>query len=436
LTHPSQDTFVKDRIDSAPSPDEVSSRLARFELTREPSALWPGLTEHDRVAAAREIERVTRAVLAGERAVRIDPGATLDEYALHVAAHTTGMGPLLGRWLHDDVVRAAPSLHRHLLAHLDSSRARSTRIAHEVSPALDAIAGSVPEVVVLRGFHTARAYFDEPGMRRMADVDLLVAPDRIEAAERALRGAGYRPANEALRPYKRDWLAPGVEKQIFSVEFEDPRNSWSLELHASLDRIFHPGAIARLDPERNCIELAEFEHREFSVLRQPLLALSLACHCSQELGASRLLRLYELVQVIRTDRAAGRLDWDDLLGMMRRTHTARFAWPAFALAENLAPGTVDARVLALGREGSTWAARRTVPRLAPAGGSLDESGALRQAMWTRGPVSVLQRALRNLWPAAFTRPRDVIPGWRVRLRRLRAGLLSLDAPDEHVIPPR
>lgn len=436
MTQPSQDTFVKDRIDSAPSPDEVSSRLARFELTREPSALWPGLTEHDRVAAAREIERVTRAVLAGERTLRIDPGAMLDEYALRVAAHTTGMGPLLGRWLNDDVVRAAPSLHRRLLAHLASSRARSTRIAREVLPALDAIASSVPAVLVLRGFHTARAYFDEPGVRRMADVDVLVAPECVGAAESALRRAGFAPGSEPLRPYKRDWHPQDAEKRIFSVELDDPRSSWSLELHASLDRIFHPGAIARLDSERNCIELAELEHREFSVLREPLLALSLACHCSQELGASRLLRLYELVQVIRTDRAAGRLDWDELLGMMRRTHTARFAWPAFALAETLSPGTVDARVLALGRAASTWAARRTVPRLVPAGGSLDESGALRQAMWTRGPVSVLQRALRNLWPAAFTRPRDVIPGWQVRLRRLRAGLLSLDAPNEHVIPPR
>jgi len=48
----------------------------------------------------------------------------------------------------------------------------------------------------------------------------------------------------------------------------------------------------------------------------------------------------------------------------------------------------------------------------------------------RGPVAILQRALRTLWPAAFTRPRDVLPGWRVRLRRLLAGVLTLAAPDE------
>jgi hypothetical protein len=273
-------------------------------------------------------------------------------------------------------------------------------------------------------------------MRRMADVDVLVAPEHIDAAEAALRSAGFHPGGEALRPYKRDWLPPGSAPRIFSVELDDPRNRWSLELHASLDRIMHPGAVARLDGERECIELVELDGRELSVLRQPLLAISLACHCSQELGSSRLLRLYELVRVIRADHAAGRLDWNDLLEMLARTGAARFAWPAFALAHELSPGSVDPRVLAMGSAASTWAARRTVQRLVPAGGSLDESGALRQSMWTRGPVSLLQRALRNVWPASFTRPRDVLPGWRVRLRRIQAGLLSFDAPDERVIPPR
>ncbi len=437
MAHLSQDIVVDGRSERVPTPDEVSRRLARFEVTREPSALWPGLTERDRVVAAREIERVTRAILAGGRGIAINPGsAPHDEYALHVAAHTTGMGPLLGRWLLDGVVTATPTLHRRLQTHLDFSRARTARIAREAAPALDAIAAAVPALTVLRGFHTARSYFDEPAMRRMADVDLLVAPESIAAAETALCAAGFTPGSEVLRPYKRDWLAPGVEKQIYSVELDDPRNSWSVELHASLDRIFHPGAVARLDGERTHIELTELDGRELFVLSQPLLVLSLACHCSQELGVSRLLRLYELVQMIRFDVSAGRLDWDELLAMMTRTQTARFAWPAFALAENLAPGTVDAHILTVGSAASTWAAKRTVRRLVPAGGSLDESGALRQAMWTRTPLSVLQRALRNFWPASFTKPRDVIPGWRVRLRRIRAGLLKFDAPDEHMIPPR
>jgi hypothetical protein len=119
-----------------------------------------------------------------------------------------------------------------------------------------------------------------------------------------------------------------------------------------------------------------------------------------------------------------------VLALLRRTEAARYAYPALALAERLAPGAVDRRVLALGRRESTWAARHTVARLAPAGGSLEERGVVRQLMWTRGTVAVAQRVLRTLWPASFLRPQDVGDGWRARVRRLRAGALTLRAPDE------
>ena len=120
---------------------------------------------------------------------------------------------------------------------------------------------------------------------------------------------------------------------------------------------------------------------------------------------------------------------------MRQSGSARFAYPAFALAEHLAPGTIDARVLTLGATESTWAARHTVARLVPAGGSTYELGLLRQVMWMRGPLAILHRLLRLVAPATHgARASDVLPGWRVRLRQLRAGLLSISAPDERQRP--
>jgi hypothetical protein len=267
----------------------------------------------------------------------------------------------------------------------------------------------------------------------MADVDVLVPPARIDDAEAALRDAGFRPDGDASlgAPYKRDWIRADIDPRHFSVERWDARSRWILELHASLDRRHHPGAVARLEAARAAHTVSlDVAGRSLLALGQPLLLLALACHGAQELDGSRLLRLYELVRVIRADRAAGRLDWEVLLALARRTRTTRYAWPALALAEALAPGTVDPRVLAAGRRASTWAARHTVERLTPAGGSLDARGVVRQFMWIRGPVALLQRVLRTAWPAAFTRPADVPTGWRVRWRRLRAGALSLGAPDE------
>ena len=417
-------------VEQAASVEEVSRRLERYARTKDPAAMWPGVTETARASAAREVERVTRAVIAGETDIRIDPHGTHDNYALAIAGHATGMAPMLGYWIERGTVTASTANAQRFALYLDHARRRNTRMTRDVAPALDAFAAHDIPTVVLKGFHTAHAYFPEPGTRRMADVDLLVSPNRIGDAEAALRDAGFRAGGAALRPYKRNWIPPTVDLRVFSLELPDERNPWTIELHASLDRVFHPGTVARLDAERDHLERQEIAGRSLLVLGQPLLLLTLACHCSQELDGSRLLRLFEMVQVVRTDGAESRLDWDEVVAMVKRTRVARFTYPAFALVDALSPGTVDPRVLAIGRRDSTWAARHTVARLVPAGASIDHRGVVRQIMWVRGPIAVAQRLLRFLWPAAFTSPRGVGSGWRARLRRMRDGALSLRAPDE------
>jgi hypothetical protein len=408
----------------------VAARVQAYARTGDPSTLWPGLTETARVSALHEIERVTRAVLAGGVGVAVDPRDAHATYALLIAGHTSGTGTLLGRWIADGIAVARPDVARGFSTQLAHARRRADRIAREVAPALDALDARGVKPVVLRGFHTSRVYFEEPGLRRMADVDLLVPPRQIGQAEDALRAIGFRPTTPVLRPYRRDWIGPGVSSEIFSVEVEDERNRWNLDLHASLDRLFHPGAIARLDSQLHEVDSIDIDGRSMLALRAPLLLLLLACHCSQELHANRLLRLVEIVRVIRADRASGRLDWDEFLSMTKRTGAARYTYPAFALAEELAPGSVDARVLGVGRRASTWAARHAVKRLSPAGGSSDSRGAIRQLMWTRGSVAVLHWLVCAVWPGGLTRPRDFLYGWRGRLRRIREGRLSLWAPDE------
>ena len=408
---------------------ELARRLDRFARTQDPTALWPGLAEHARVAAAGEIERVTRAVLGGQPHVCMDPDAAHHVYALSVAAHTTGMGPLLGRWLETQRIAAAPAVHDRLAWQLLHARRRAARMEREVLPALDAMIAADIVPVVLKGFHTARAYFEEPGVRRMSDIDVLIAPDQVQRAEAALHAAGFRATGPRMTPYKQDFIGSGVDERAFSVEASDARTKWVIELHASLDRSFHPGAIARLDSERSRTLPFSVRNRELLVLAPPVLLLTLACHCSQELGSSRLLRLVEIIRVIRAEHGAVRIDWDDFLVMLYRTGAARYAYPALALAENLSPGTVDERVLRLGARESTWAARHTLQRLVPAGGSIEALGLLRQIMWMRGPVAFLHRAMRLVAPSSQGRP-GLLPSWRVRLRQLRAGALSIGAPDE------
>ena len=44
---------------------------------------------------------------------------------------------------------------------------------------------------VIKGFHTAHAYFPEPGARPFYDVDVVVPPAAIAHAERLLGEAGF-----------------------------------------------------------------------------------------------------------------------------------------------------------------------------------------------------------------------------------------------------
>ena len=411
-------------------PDEISRRLAQYRRTKDPASLWPGLAEEDRVAAARELERVTREVLAGQAHIPLDPAGHHTAYALGIAGHTSGMGPAIGRWIEQEIVTAARETADVFAEHMINGRSRAARMEREVLPAIDALLARGIRPVALKGFHTARVYFDEPGVRPMSDVDLLVPTSAVDEAEAALQDAGFRPESAALRPYKRDWIGPDVDPRVFSLERSDARSKWGLELHASLDRLYHPGATARLDAERQRVESLDVASRPIRVLAPALLVVYLACHCSQELDSIRLMRVFELATVIRAEGVAGRLDWREVSAILEQTGAAEYTYPAFALVEDLAPGTVDVNLLETARRSATAAARHTVDRLAPGGGSLDDRGVLRQLMWTRGVVGVLQRFLRTFWPAGFDRPADVIPGWRVRIRRLRSGILSFRSPNE------
>jgi hypothetical protein len=399
----------------------VASRVNDFRVTGNPFALWPGLSESALLAALQALESVARGVLADEPDVRLDPYGEHDDDALAVAGHSSGIGPLLARWLSDGRVRTRASVAAIFAEQLHHARRRAERIAREVAPAIDALerAGTTP--AVLKGFHTCHVYFPERAARRMADVDLWVPPERIAAAEAALRAAGFRPAGPTSLPYKRDWFGPNVRDEIFAIDREDERNPWRLELHGSLDRVFPGGAVARLEAESHSMAQIQIDGRSHRVLAPALAILTLACSCSESIAASRLLRVVELVLMIRAEEGSGRLDWNELIAMVERTGTARFCYPAFALVEDLAPGTVDPRVLARGYAASGWAARHTVARLSPAGGFLDRRGAIPILMWSTHPIRVIARLLTQV-------------SWRNVARRLLVGNVTFFAPNERRMP--
>jgi hypothetical protein len=128
------------------------------------------------------------------------------------------------------------------------------------------------------------------------------------------------------------------------VHRDDP---WSLDVQGSLNRRLLTGVQVELDKLYRPADTIRWPLSDkASALPQPLLTLHLAAHISQILLSATLLRVTELVLVIRADEASGQLRWQDFLRGAKAIGGARFVYPALIFCEQLAPGTVPAAVLA------------------------------------------------------------------------------------------
>lgn len=391
---------TRDEGELAPdlTPTQIQARFRWARSRGHPRYLWPEIPVADWHLASRAIEAVVAAVLRGECGVHLAPPSHTAPGALGVAAFTSCVGPLLGRWIEDGRVTADDTTSRLLLRHLAHGRTRAAHLQWELRRVLGILATADVDVLVLKGAHTAVTYFPEAGTRPSADVDLFVEPASIGTASRALAAAGYRESVQQRRPYKADWTAPGTPKlprSLYHTHADDP---FAIELHASLERDFC--GIRRVvvtEDMSGAVLWPELSTRA-RVLRQPELLCYLALHASEEINNLTLLRLLELVFVIRRD--AGRsFSWDGAAALLERRAAMRFAYPAFALVERLAPGTVDRHVLAALRADAPERARIVVDGMVAAGARHPHRVSLQQRyMLARGPAEHLRRLGRTLWP--------------------------------------
>jgi hypothetical protein len=161
----------------------------------------------------------------------------------------------------------------------------------------------------------------------------------------------------------------------------------------------------------------EIESESIRVLDEPYLGAFLALHASRDLRTMQLVRLLELVWVVRDDRRSGRLSFVALESLLQRTATERFVYPALALAEELAPGTVDEGLL-------RRLARKVSPRLQRVldevrraeMGPLEEPSVDLLFAWAVGPKELAVNALELVLPGDETFQRiPTVLGRRVAL---------------------
>jgi len=415
-------------IDDDHPPADIGARANAWLVSGNPKDLWPSIDTGRLPAAAAAIERTVADILAGRHS-SLGAANGHDAVEIGIAALPTGTGPFLGWHVEKGLLDVSDSLAKLLARHLDHGRRRIERITRNALPALVAIREAGVDPCVIKGFHSAHEYFPEPGLRPFADVDVVIRLDEIERTERALASLGFTGHLAMRAPFKRDWSAPGENGRTWSLEFWHERSHWRIDLH---DGVNFPDLArygVRLDAPEYLNGSSVIEGVRVRVATQPLLLAILATHLSIEVYQRRLIRLIELANMVRRDTQLGRLDWAQAEELLDRGGAKRFAYPALALVERLAPGTIDGTFLSRARSSTTRLTRHVVDRLTPTFPLLPDRISLAQRlMWVAGPVDAIRRVGLMFSPVETESFSETVRTYRGRVRRLLDGRVSWKMP--------
>jgi hypothetical protein len=373
------------------APDVIERRLAEWAATRDLFVLWPDVPRADLRAAQRHLRAQVAAGLRGEDHPTLPGDDPRAARALGIAAFLGGVGALVGRWLEVGRASAAEPVRALLAVHLDHARRRAELLGTQLARVRDAMGARGVEPIVLKGAHTGAVHFAEPALRAGSDLDLLVRASELPAARAALADAGLVERRRTVFQDRSEWAPVSPAARVRSLELEHADNPWSVDLHASLERWYFRGLRRGLgDDVFAHVDTVPIGGRPTRVLAEPWLTAFLAQHASQELARTRLIRLVELVLVIRRGRDRGTLAWAALLALLARTRTERFVQPALALAEELAPGTVPEPVRSALARATPLRLRRVVDAVRASDlGPLPHRSLDAKLMWAAGPRELL-----------------------------------------------
>jgi putative nucleotidyltransferase-like protein len=390
-------------------------RLQRWLRTYDSQDLWPGSTSEQRVTAYAGIVHAAEQVLAGAPATLTAVGPS-EVNATGIAAFMAGVGALLGWWIERGQLEASPPLSSLFAEHLAQGRRRARHMEQRLSTLVRALTERRVVPVVLKGTHVGRRYFEDPGVRPTGDIDLLVSRTEADAVAEVLRSRGLQRSSGHALPHREDWRPP--QAPLLSLEMMCAENPWAVDIHYSLDRTYFPGLTAGFGvPEPSQLESWTGPFGSVRVLAQPLLAAQLAVHASADFPDIQLVRVIELIHVLRADLKLGRLDWPRLMALLRQTSTRRFAYTAFAMASRIDPGVVDPAFLGELSRAATSRMRATLPHVLLVPPQHFEPRSLQMRLaWAKGPWQVTLNLLEWFYP---TGPMiDHATRWRIWRRRL------------------
>ncbi len=279
----------------------------------------------------------------------------------------------------------------------EESRAKIQWTLAAARPVLEAFVAAGIEPLILKGAALARFYADDPALRPMRDVDVLVPPGQVERAIATLSTLGYEPAGIAPSCLARYAFRVSPGWLFVARNAPDVDLHWHV-LHESrqpgADRDFWQGAISM-----------GFQGMTVKALNATDQLLHVCVHGLQHEPQGNLRWIVDAIAILRHE--AEPIDWQRLLAQVMRRRLVLQARYCFRyLAMTYAAPIPPEALGQLGRAPVSWLERMEFrARLRP-----EPRGALAQAILAqreevrRGSDASLQafcRSLpRHLWGAA------------------------------------
>lgn len=370
------------------SEEEANAQLAWASGRLQHRWLWRDVEVGDWFAALLSFEWVAGGILRG---VPVEPLTGAAE-AVGIAGYTSGMGPLLGHWVETGALSATPEIETILARHLRHNRARMRSMHARAGKVVAALAAAGVRPLVMKGMHTAFSCFPDPGTRPLSDIDLLIAREERELAGEVLHGLGFRAGAETKYPKAQNWAPSHARSVPLTLRYLHRDDPWSVDLQVSLNRKCAPGApIAALD---QCDLLGTTETWSVSSAARQMnpsaLALHLMVHGGYGLESLTLLRICELILVVRSNGGRDSFDWHWIEGMAKKGGALEAIFPMIRMVEVLAPGTLPGRLCDVATAATPRSIKRRMASLSPATAQrVMRVSIAERFMWSASPWRIL-----------------------------------------------
>lgn len=228
----------------------------------------------------------------------------LDWEAWFDSARASGLTPLLYIIVHGRGVVPAAVEARLEAGYYRSARDNALRF-HELGESLAALAGARIQTLLLKGAALAEPVYGNIAVRPMADFDVLVRPEDVEAALAALAQRSYRGVEGETQA----GAAIAFESQI-ALSKPGPVET-IIEIHWSLLDSPHHQHRLPMAWFWDTAAVVEVEGSATRVLGPEALLLHLCAHLALHHHGTGLLWLHDVAEVLHLH--GDRLDWDLLL---------------------------------------------------------------------------------------------------------------------------